>query len=283
MIQLGKTNTLTILRDTPVGLYLGNTEDEVVLLPKKFIEPEFEVGQAIEVFIYKDSEDRIIATRLKPFVEVFQFAHLFVSEVTKYGAFLDWGLEKDLFVPFKEQKIEMHEGTGYVVYVYIDELTQRIVASNKINKFISNEILTVEQGEEVDLMVYNKTPLGYNCIINSSHKGLIYENDVYKDVRIGDELKGYVKQIREGNLIDLSLQKIGFKNVLSSTDIILEYLNEHQGIMKLTDKSTPEEIAKLFNMSKATFKKSIGVLYRQRKVLIKEDGVYSAPETKTES
>lgn len=275
MIRLGKTNKLTILRNTPVGLYLGENEDEVVLLPKKFIEPEFEVGQEIEVFIYKDSEDRIIATRLKPFVEVNHFAYLFVSEVTKYGAFLDWGLEKDLFVPFKEQKQEMQEGKAYVVYVYIDEVTDRIVASNKINKFISNEVLTVKQGDEVDLMIYNQTPLGYNCIINSSHKGLIYENDVYKDIRVGDELKGYIKLIRDNNLIDLSLQQIGFKHVLSSTDVILEYLKEHQGIMKLTDKSSPEEIEKVFNMSKATFKKSIGVLYRQRKVLIKDDGVYS--------
>lgn len=275
MIRLGKTNKLTILRNTPVGLYLGENEDEVVLLPKKFIEPEFEVGQEIEVFIYKDSEDRIIATRLKPFVEVNHFAYLFVSEVTKYGAFLDWGLEKDLFVPFKEQKQEMQEGKAYVVYVYIDEVTDRIVASNKINKFISNEVLTVKQGDEVDLMIYNQTPLGYNCIINSSHKGLIYENDVYKDIRVGDELKGYIKLIRDNNLIDLSLQQIGFKHVLSSTDVILEYLKEHQGIMKLTDKSSPEEIEKVFNMSKATFKKSIGVLYRQRKVVIKDDGVYS--------
>ncbi len=274
-IQLGKTNIIPILRNTPVGLYLGHNEDEVVLLPKKFIEPEFEVGQSIEVFIYKDSEDRLIATRLKPFVEVNHFAHLFVSEITQYGAFLDWGLEKDLFVPFKEQKQEMREGSAYVVYVYIDEQTDRIVASNKINKFISNEVLTVEQGEEVDLMIYNQSPLGFNCIINAAHKGLIYENDVYKDIRVGDELKGYIKLIRENNLIDLSLQKIGFKHILSSTDVILEYLKEHAGVMKLTDKSSPEQIEKVFNMSKATFKKSIGVLYRQRKIVIKEDGVYA--------
>ncbi len=281
-IQLGKTNIIPILRNTPVGLYLGHNEDEVVLLPKKFIEPEFEVGQSIEVFIYKDSEDRLIATRLKPFVEVNHFAHLFVSEITQYGAFLDWGLEKDLFVPFKEQKQEMKEGNAYVVYVYIDEQTDRIVASNKINKFISNEILTVEQGEEVDLMIYNQSPLGFNCIINKVHKGLIYENDVYKDIRVGDELKGYIKLIRENNLIDLSLQKIGFKHILSSTDVILEYLKEHEGIMKLTDKSTPEQIEKVFNMSKATFKKSIGVLYRQRKIMIKEDGVYAVEQKEEE-
>ena len=278
MIQLGKTNTLAILRNTPVGMYLGNEENEAILLPKKFIEPEFEIGQSIEVFVYKDSEDRLIATRLKPYVEINHFAHLYVSEATEYGAFMDWGLEKDLFVPFKEQKHKMAEGQSYVVYVYLDELTERIVASSKVNKFISNEILQVEQGQEVSLMVYDQSPLGFNCIINGMHKGLIYNNDIYKDIRVGDELMGYIKTIRENNLIDLSLQNIGFKNVLSSTDVILEYLREHGGILKLTDRSTPEEIAKLFKMSKATFKKSIGVLYRQRKVLIKEDGVYEVHE-----
>jgi hypothetical protein len=211
-------------------------------------------------------------------VEINHFAHLFVSEVTEYGAFLDWGLEKDLFVPFKEQKHKMVEGQAYVVYVYLDELTERIVASSKVNKFISNEILQVEQGQEVDLMVYDQSPMGFNCIINGMHKGLIYNNDIYKDIRVGDELKGFIKTIRENNLIDLSLQNIGFKHVLSSTDIILEYLRENGGVLKLTDRSTPEEIAKKFNMSKATFKKSIGVLYRQRKVLIKEDGVYEVHE-----
>lgn len=278
MIRLGRTNTLRILRDTPVGMYLGTDDDEGILLPKKFIEPDFKIGDEIEVFVYRDSEDRVISTRLKPYVEINNFAYLNVSEVTQYGAFLDWGLEKDLFVPFKEQKHKMIEGHSYVVYIYLDDLTERIVASSKINKFISNEVLQLEQAQEVELMVYDQTPMGYNCLINYMHKGLLYNNDIYKDIRVGDIITGYIKLIRENNLIDLSLQKIGFKHVLSSTDLILEHLNEHSGILKLTDKSTPEEIAKVFNMSKATFKKSIGVLYRQRKVLIKDDGVYLVTE-----
>lgn len=273
MIQLGKTNTLTIIRETPPGLYLGEDENQVVLLPKKYIKPEFKVGDSIEVFVYKDSEDRIVATTEKPYAEVGQFAYLNVSQVSKFGAFMDWGLEKDLFVPFKEQKYPMSDEYAYVVYVYLDETTQRIVASSKINKFISNDQLTVAQGDEVDLMVYNKTELGFNCIINGKHKGLLYHNDIYQDLHIGDELKGYVKLIRENNLVDLSLQKIGFKNVLSSTDMILEYLQNNEGFLDLTDKSSPEEIAARFNMSKATFKKSIGVLYRQRKVKIEDEGV----------
>lgn len=273
MIQIGKTNKLKILRNTSVGMYLGDDENNVVLLPKKYVESDFEIGDEIEVFIYNDSEDRIIATRLKPYVEINQFAYLNVSEVTKFGAFLDWGLEKDLFVPFKEQKHKMFEGYSYVVYVYLDELTNRIVASSKVNKFISNEVLTINQGDEVDLLLYNETVMGFTCIINSKHKGLIYHNDIYQDVRVGDQLKGYVKLIREGNLVDLSLQKIGFKHVLSSTDIIMEYLKEHDGYLELTDKSSPDLIERRFNMSKATFKKSLGILYRQRLVTLHEDGV----------
>lgn len=273
MIHIGKTNTLTILRQTPPGMFLGDDENEVVLLPNKCIDPSFKVGDQIDVFIYRDSEDRLIATTLKPFVEINQFAYLYVSEVSRVGAFLDWGLEKDLFVPFKEQKQKMQEGHSYVVYIYLDELSERIVASSKINKFISNEKLEVEQGEEVDLLVYNETDLGFTCVINGIHKGLIYHNDVFTDLAVGDVTKGYVKLIREGNLIDLSLQKVGFKHVLSSTEKILEYLTSHDGYLELTDKSSPDLIERRFDMSKATYKKSIGILYRQRKITIHDDGV----------
>ncbi len=273
MIEIGKINTLLIERTTTVGLYLSDEMNTEVLLPKKYILPEHVVGEHIDVFIYKDSEDRLIATTEKPFCEVNQFAHLNVSEVTRVGAFLDWGLEKDLLVPYKEQKREMHEGYSYVVYVYLDELSNRIVASSKVNKFISNEILSIEQGQEVDLLVYDETQLGYNCIINSQHKGLIYHNDVYQEIQIGNQLKGYVKEIRPGNLIDLSLQKIGFKHVLSSTDVILKYLQEHDGFAPFNDKTGPQVILDKFNMSKATFKKSIGILYRHRKITLGEDGI----------
>ena len=273
MIEIGKTNTLTILRDTTVGMYLGDNENQVVLLPKKYILPEFKVNDEVDVFVYKDSEDRIIATTLKPFAEVDQFAYLEVSSVSKVGAFMDWGLEKDLFVPFKEQKHKMMEGYSYVVYVYLDELSERIVASGKINKFISNDVLQVEQGQEVDLLVYNETDLGFTCVINGMHKGLIYHNDIFTDLKVGDQVKGYIKLIRENNLIDLSLQNLGFKHVLSSTEKIMEYLTTHEGYLELTDKSSPDLIERRFDMSKATFKKSIGILYRQRKITIHDDGV----------
>lgn len=280
MIQIGQYNTLTIMRDTPVGMYLGENEHDVVLLPKKYIKPEFKVGDSVEVFVYRDSEDRPIATTLRPYAKLYEFACLTVNHVSNIGAFLDWGLEKDLLVPFKEQKHPMQEGYSYVVYVYLDEVTDRIVASNKINRFVSNEVLTVKQGDEVDLLVYNKNEIGYHCIINNSHKGLLYRNEVYQPVQIGDRFKGYIKLIRETQQIDLSLQKPGFKNVLSSTDLILQYLEEHDGFLHLHDKSTPEEIANLLNMSKATYKKSIGVLYRHRKIRIEENGVYLIKESK---
>lgn len=274
MLHIGKTNTLTILRTTSVGMYLGDNENSEVLLPNNSIKPEFKVGDDIEVFVYKDSEDRTIATTKKPLAEVGQFAFLKAVSVGKIGAFLNWGLEKDLLCPFKEQRHKMFEGFSYVVYIYVDDITERIVATSKVNRFLNNDTLTVEQGEEVDLMVYDESPLGFSCIINNTHRGLLYENDVYKDIQVGDKLKGFVKLIRPDKLIDLSLQKIGFKHVLSSTDIILDYLKKHDGFLNLTDKSSPDEIAHKFNMSKATFKKSIGVLYRQRKVKLENDGVY---------
>ncbi len=274
MLQIGKTNTLTILRSTSVGMYLDDNENSEVLLPNNSVKSDFKIGDEISVFIYKDSEDRTIATTKKPFAEVGQFAFLKAVNASQIGAFLNWGLEKDLLVPFKEQRHKMFEGFSYVVYIYLDKVSQRIVASSKLNRFLDNTSLNIEQGQEVNLMVYDESPLGYSCIINDAYKGLLYENDVYKDIQIGDKLKGFVKLIRPDKLIDLSLQPIGFKNVLSSTDIILEYLNKHNGFLNLTDKSSPEEIAHKFNMSKATFKKSIGVLYRQRKVKLEVDGVY---------
>lgn len=273
MLHIGQTNTLTILRNTSVGMYLGDNENAEILLPKKYIKPEFQIGDEIDVFVYKDSEDRLIATTLTPFAKVGEFAFLKVVSVSRIGAFLDWGLEKDLLVPFKEQRYKMFEGFSYVVYVYLDEVTERVVATNKFNKFLDTDNITVKQGEEVDLLVYDESPLGFNCIINNKHRGLIYNNDVYSDIQPGDKLKGYVKLIRPDKLIDLSLQPIGFKNVLSSTDVILNYLKDHNGSMPFTDKSSPEEIEKIFKMSKATFKKSIGVLYRQRKVTLEKDAV----------
>lgn len=274
MIEIGKINTLRVLRETAAGFYLGDKDGNEVLLPNSHVKTKPGVGENTEVFIYKDSEDRLIATLRKPIVKLNDFAYLRVNAVSEIGAFMEWGLEKDLFVPFSEQRSRMEEGRYYIVRVYIDEVSNRIVGSSKTDKFISNEDLKLEKGEEVDIMITEESPLGFSCIINGIYKGLLYHNDVYQDLFIGDELTAYVKTIREDNLVDISLQKDGFQNVLSATEIILEYLETHNGYLDLHDKSSPAEIADKFSMSKATFKKSIGVLYRHRKVLIKPDGVY---------
>jgi predicted RNA-binding protein (virulence factor B family) len=284
MIEIGKMNKLKVLRETSAGLHLGDDERNEVLLPASYVREKHKVNDKLEVFIYTDSEGRLIATLRKPVVQLNQFVCLRVTAATDFGAFLHWGLEKDLFVPKSEQKYEMEPEKYYVVYVYLDDISKRIVASGKVDRFLSNEDMKLEGGQEVEVLIYEETPLGYNCIINGLYKGLIYHNDIFQDIFIGDELIAYVKTIREDNLVDISLQKSGFKNVLSATEIVYDYIVNHGGFLGLHDKSSPDEIAEKFSMSKATFKKSIGILYRQRRVLIRPDGVYLAPpsEEKTE-
>lgn len=278
MIEVGKVNTLKVLRETEVGFYLGDEDRNEVLLPISYAKEKYKSGKFLEVFVYPDADGKAIATTSKPYININEFAYLRVVSVNDIGAFLDWGIEKDLLVPFSEQKHKLTEDNFYVVFVYLDEVTNRIVASTKIDKFLDNEELTVKEGEEVDLIVYEESPLGFSAIINGQHQGLIYHNDIYKEVEIGDEMKGFVKNIREDKLIDLSFQKSGFKNVLDSTDVVMEYLQKHNGFVDLHDKSTPEEISIRLSMSKATFKKAIGILYRHRKILIKPDGIYIVKE-----
>lgn len=274
MIETGKTNTLSILRETDVGLFLGDKEGNEVLLPKSRLSGEYELNSKLEVFVYTDSDSKLLASVKKPVVQLNQFALLRVKSVTEFGAFMDWGLEKDLFVPYNEQKYDFLEDKFYVVYVYFDEISKRIAGSNKLDKFLISEDVKLEGGAEVDVMIIEESQLGFSCIINGLYKGLIYHNEVFQDLFIGDELSAYVKTIRPDGLIDISLQKSGFKNVLSATEIVMEYLENHDGFLNLHDKSSPEEIAAKFSMSKATYKKAIGILYRHRKVLIKPDGVY---------
>ncbi len=281
MIQIGKVNTLTVIRETDVGFFLCDDEKNEVLLPASLSKTPLKTKEKIDVFVFPDSEAKLIASTKIPYAQINSFAYLRVTSLTEIGAFLDWGLEKDLFFPFNEQKFDVEEGDFCVIYIYIDSISNRIVASNKLDKFIITDEIALTEGQEVDVMVYEESPLGYSAIINNKYKGLIYHNDIFKEVFIGDELKGYVKTIREDKLIDLSFQKSGFKNVLDSTEVILEYIKTHNGFLDLHDKSTPEEISIRLSMSKATFKKSIGILYRHRKVLIKPDGVYLAEENET--
>ena len=274
MLNLGVKNTLKILRGTSVGMYLGDDEGNDVLLPKKYIPEDVIVGDDIEVFIYKDSEDRVIATNLEPKLQLNEFGYLQVMAVTSIGAFLEWGLEKDLFVPFKEQNRKLAEGDWTPVYLYLDTETDRLVGSCKINKFIEKEHVDLTIGQEVELFVFEETLLGLNAVINNKYKGLIYENEIFQRVKLGSRLKGYVKNIREDNLIDLSLQKQGYENIEPNAARILEKLKANNGFLDVTDKSDANYIMYQLEMSKKTYKKAVGALYKQRLVRLEEDGIY---------
>ena len=276
MIEIGKYNTLQILRDTKVGLFLGNgNEAEDILLPNKYVPNKFEIGDELTVFVYLDHEERPVATTLEPYILLNEFALLRVNYVNQVGAFMDWGMEKDILVPFKEQARPMEKGKRYLIYLYMDEKTNRLVASSKTNQFLNNETLTVEKGEEVDLIVSHITEIGINVIINEKHKGLIYKDEVYDDaIRTGDKLKGYIKTIRPDNKIDVSLQIQGYENVEPNAQIILDELKASRGFLRLHDNSHPEDIKTVLKMSKKTFKKAIGSLFKQQLIDIKDDGIY---------
>jgi predicted RNA-binding protein (virulence factor B family) len=276
MIAIGKYNTLTILRDTKVGLFLGNgNEAEDILLPNKYVPQQFEIGEELTVFVYLDHEERPVATTLEPYILLNEFALLRVNYVNQIGAFMDWGMEKDILVPFREQARPMEKGKRYLVYLYMDEKTQRLVASSKINQFLSNDTITVERGEEVDLIVSHITEIGINVIINEQHKGLLYKDEVYDEsIRTGDRLRGYIKTIRPDNKIDVSIEKLGYEKIEPNAQKILDELRASRGFLRLNDNSHPEDIKTVLQMSKKTFKKAIGALYKDQLIAIKEDGIY---------
>lgn len=274
MLTLGEYHTLTIDRDTEPGLFLTDAEGNEVLLPNKYKPDTFEIGEEIEVFLYLDHEERPVATTLKPYVKLDEFALLKCVETTEIGAFLDWGLEKHLFAPFKEQVSKMRKGDWYLIFCYLDDLTDRLVASSKVNNFLINSELTVEPFEEVDLIVSNPTDLGWNVIINQLHQGLIYKDDVFQDLQTGDKLKGYIKKTRSDGKIDVSLQRPGYRSIEPNAQEILTALEVKGGFLKLSDNSTPEEIKKQLHMSKKSFKRALGSLYKKKMVEIKHDGIY---------
>lgn len=272
MLELGKFNTLKIARKVDFGVFLSSGSDEV-LLPKKYLEPDMDIGTEVEVFIYKDSEDRTIATTQKPFAQVGEFAFLKVKEVNSFGAFMDWGLEKDLLVPFREQDKKLEAGKSYVVYVYVDKLTKRIAASAKINRYAKNEEMQLSENEEVDLLLFKQTDLGYGAIINNLHQGLIYKNEVFTNLAVGDKVKGWIKTLREDGRIDLRLQKVGFELSDDAQEIILKKLAEKNGFLALSDASEPQLISKELGMSKKTFKKAIGGLFKSKRISLEENGI----------
>jgi uncharacterized protein len=274
LIPIGKHQELTILRHTTVGLYLGDDEGEDVLLPNKYCPEKFEIGEKLRVFVYRDYAERKIATNLEPKILLNQFAFLKVTAVSNVGAFMDWGLEKGLMVPFREQRQKMEEGRWYIVYMDLDEKTDRLYATNKIEKKLQNENLTVEEGDAVDVIVMSKTDLGFSVIVNQQHEGLVFESDIFQKLNIGEKLKAYVKQIRDDNKLDVSLKPIGFENFNDpNCEIILSKLTVQKGFLAVTDKSSPEEIYEQFNMSKKAYKKAVGTLYKQRRITLQPDGI----------
>ena len=274
MINLGEYNSLIVLRRAEQGLYLGDDSGESVLLPNRYIPEGAEIGDTLSVFIYNDSEDRVIATTLTPKMTLNKFACLEVVSVTNHGAFLDWGLAKDIFVSFSEQLKKLEEGQYAIVFLYLDKITNRLAASCKLNKFLNNETIEVKENDEVELLITEKTDLGINVIINDRYKGVLYKNEIFQNLQYGERRKGYIKKIREDNKIDASLQKQGYDNVQPNEEKIMDKLKENDGFLKLGDYSSPEEITAALEMSKKTFKKAIGSLFKQRLIRIEEKGIF---------
>ncbi len=276
-MEIGHYNTLKIARETKVGLFLTDGAADV-LLPLKYVPKEYSIGDELIVFVYLDHEERPVATTLEPYILLDEFGLLRVNYVNNIGAFLDWGLEKDILVPYREQARPMEKGKRYLVFAYMDEKTNRIVASSKTNQFLSNENLTVAEGDEVDLIISHITELGINVIINEIHRGLLYKDQVYDDIRTGDRMTGYIKTIRPDNKIDVSLQKLGYQNIEPNAEKILDELRASRGFLRLNDNSHPEDIKTVLKMSKKTFKKAIGSLYKDKLIEIKDDGIYLIKE-----
>ncbi|WP_299887986.1 S1-like domain-containing RNA-binding protein [uncultured Lacinutrix sp.] len=273
MINIGRYNTLEILRDTEPGLFLGDTDDNEVLLPNRYKPESFELGDKIDVFIYLDNEERLVAVTDEPYITEGTFAVLRCNAVNDYGAFLDWGMVKELFCPFKEQAFAMKKGGWYLVHCYLDDKTERLVASSKTNRFLDNTELTVSEFDQVNLIVSHPSDIGMNVIVNNKHSGLIYKDNIFQELSIGDTLKGIVKKVRPGNKLDISLGQIGYRNIEPNAKKILELLQDNSGFLPLHDKSSPEAIKETLEMSKKNFKKAIGTLYKQKQISIENDGI----------
>lgn len=272
-IELGKFNQLEVVKQVDFGMYLDGGEEGEILLPTRYVPEDCKVGDWLNVFLYLDNEERLIATTLTPLVQVGEFACLEVSWVNQFGAFLNWGLMKDLFVPFSEQKMKMQVGNKYVIHAHIDDESFRIVASAKVDRYLSKEKAPYQPGEEVNILIWQKTDLGFKAIIENMYSGLLYDSEIFQTLHTGDTLKAYIKQVREDGKIDLILQKPGFEKVDDFSKTLYHYIADHGGRIGLNDKSPAEEIYDVFGVSKKTFKKAVGDLYKKRLILLHEDGI----------
>lgn len=272
MIKVGDYNTLKVIRAVDFGFYLDDGE-EGILLPKRFVPAGLVIGDEVTVFIYHDSEGRLVATTQHPVGKVGDVVKMKVLTVTEHGAFLDWGLMKDIFVPKSKQLGGMRLGAEYLVKIYIDNQTGRVAATEKIEPFLSNEILSVKEGEEVDMVVFRRTDIGYLMIINNLHTGVLHFNEIYRNIGTGDKIKGFIKKIRSDNTMDVVAGKMGYNRVEDGSEKIIRLLNENNGYLPYHDKSAPEEIYDFFGMSKKAFKMATGNLYKQQKIVLTTTGI----------
>lgn len=271
--SLGQYNTLKMVKAVDFGVYLDGGDEGEILLPTRYVPKGLQPGDEVEVFIYLDQDERTIATTEKPLAKVGDFAYLEVSWVNEYGAFLNWGLMKDLFCPFREQKMRMQKGQGYIVYVTIDEESYRLMVTAKVDRYLSKERPPYRHGDEVDLLVWQKTELGFKVIIDNQYYGLIYENQVFCPLHTGDRVKGYIDHIRQDGKVDVTLQPTGRKQTEEFSEVLLQYLKDNGGRCELGDKSPTELIQDRFKVSKKTYKKAIGDLYRRRLISISDEGI----------
>lgn len=273
MIQNGRWQTLKFNRKSPHGWYLIDKDAEEVLLPNKYLPEKIIVGQDTNVFVYRDSEERLVATYLKPLIELNTFAILDIVATSNFGAFANWGMEKHLFIPFKEQHQRLREGDYSIVYMYLDNVTDRLVGSARVNRWLNPDTPMYKKGQKVSVMVYHQNEVGYQVIIEQEFRGIIYTNEVFEPLNIGDRLQAYVRQIRDGGLVDLSYTPLGRSKISSYQERILRELNANDGFIPLNDKADPEQIQQLLQMSKKSFKEAIGGLYRDRIIDFYRNGI----------
>lgn len=272
-IQLGRYNQLEVVKEVDFGMYLNGGEDGEILLPKRYVPEDCKPGDMLNVFIYLDMDERLVATTLTPYAQVGEFAYLEVAWVNEYGAFLDWGLMKDLFVPFREQKMKMQKGKKYFVHVHLDDESYRIVASAKVERYLLKERPAYRQGEKVEVMVWQQTDLGFKVIVDNQYSGMLYRNEVFCTLELGMRVLAYIKQIRQDGKIDLELQQGGGRKVDDFSEVLLQHIKENQGFTPINDKTDAEVIYETFGVSKKTFKKAVGDLYKKRLVVLEEGGI----------
>lgn len=278
MVEVGRINKLKVVREREFGFFLNGDQYDEILLPRTDSDNRYETDQEVEVFIYFDSEDRIIATTRTPTIQVGEFAILKVVSITEIGAFLDWGLTKDLFVPFNEQKEKMEEGKEYLVHAYFDDKSERIASSSRVERYSGKQKHDYVDEQEVDLLICSETDLGFKAIVDGKYWGVLYGNEVFQNLKYAQKIKGYVKKVREDGKLDLCLDKPGPQRIDSVSQAILDKLNENDGFLEITDKSSPEQISKMFGVSKKSYKKAIGALYKRKHIVLLDNGIQLVPQ-----